>query len=100
MGKVLPSTSMGRNGLPVATSACPSVHCRMSLGCASICEVGLDSGMMIGCGQWLCIVSTICWVNNPDLPDTPISTVGLALLTTSCSEGQSALKSQSVNDAL
>ena len=41
-----PNRSTGSNGDPVATSALPSVHSRMSAGVASATDVGLDSGMI------------------------------------------------------
>ena len=53
---VAPPYSTGANGLPVATSARPSVQRIRSAGTASALEVGLDSGMMIGrssCGRHL-----------------------------------------------
>ena len=48
MRTVLPSISTGGNGLPVPTSARPSVQRNKSAGVASACDVGFDSGKMIG----------------------------------------------------
>ena len=48
MRTMRPSISTGGNGLPVPTSARPSVHRKRSAGVASAFDVGFDSGKMIG----------------------------------------------------
>src|SRR5215213_3283087 len=78
-----PPYSTGSNGLPVATSARPSVHRIRSAGTASALDVGLDSGMMIGRSTVDAICRTIDSVNAPGWVDVPMSMVGLALATTS-----------------
>ncbi|CJW30427.1 Uncharacterised protein [Streptococcus pneumoniae] len=45
---VTPLYVTGSNGLPVATSALPSVHSIKSAGFASASGVGFDIGKMIG----------------------------------------------------
>ncbi len=47
-GMLRPFTVIGGNGEPAATSARPPVQSARSCGRASLREVGLDSGMMIG----------------------------------------------------
>ncbi|MNE67104.1 hypothetical protein D3C80_1626940 [compost metagenome] len=84
----------GSNGLPVATSALPSVQAIMSCGVASTRDVGLDSGITIGRAQCLCISRMISSVNNPVWPDTPIRISGLTLRTTSSRESTSLSVSQ------
>ena len=71
----LPLTSTGANGLPVPTSARPSVQRNRSAGAASDCEVGFDSGKITGCGVWRAISRTISSVNAPGCALTPASTV-------------------------
>ena len=85
---MIPPCSTGSNGLPVATSAAPSVHAIRSAGIASALEVGLDSGMMIGRGQCASISRTICSVNAPDWVEHPISIVGRTCRTTSARPGR------------
>jgi hypothetical protein len=71
-----------RNGLPVPTSARPLVQRSRSAGVASLRETWLESGKMTGRATAPAIVRTTSSVNTPGWPDTPISTVG-AFLTTS-----------------
>src|SRR5512140_2353816 len=79
----LPPYTTSGNGVPVATSARPRDHLRISSGGASAFEVGFDSGKMIGQGQCADISRTISSVNVPGWVDVPISMVGCALNTTS-----------------
>src|SRR4029453_9286366 len=77
------SCSTGRNGLPVATSARPSVHRIRSTGTASAFDVGLDSGMMTARSTGDAICRTMPSVNAPNWVEVPISIVGFAFATTS-----------------
>src|SRR5215213_1859643 len=80
-----PPYSTGSNGLPVATSARPSVHRIRSAGTASAFDVGLDSGMMIGRSTVDAICCTMRSAKAPDWVEVPISIVGFAFTTTSAS---------------
>src|SRR5215217_881031 len=82
-----PPYSTGPNGLPVATSARPSVHRIRSAGTASAFDVGLDSGMMIGRSTADTICRTIDSLKAPACVDVPISIVGFACATTSARFG-------------
>ena len=85
MGMLRPSRVTGAKGLPVPTSARPSVHSIRSCGLASARDVGLDSGKMIGRSVCWAIWRTIASVKAPACIETPISVVGLALTITSSS---------------
>jgi hypothetical protein len=78
-----PVVAGGWKGLPVATSARPSVHRIRSSGTASAFDVGLDSGMMTGRSTVDAICRTMSSVNAPDWVEVPISIVGFAFTTTS-----------------
>ncbi len=82
---VLPLSSTGPNGLPVATSAWPSVHASRFAGVCSASTVGLDIGRTIGRAQCACIERTTSSVNAPVTPDVPTSIVGCRFSTTSAS---------------
>ena len=84
MRYVVPSRSTGPNGLPVATSAAPSVQARMFSGVCSASTVGFDIGRTIGRSQFACIERMTCSLNAPVTPDVPTSIVGWRLSTTSC----------------
>jgi hypothetical protein len=75
----------GGNGLPVATSARPSVQRIRSSGWASHVDVGFDSGMMIGRSVCSAICRTIASVNAPAWVEVPMSIVGRTFATTSAS---------------
>ena len=47
-----------------------------SAGSASHCDVGLDSGMMIGRSVWAAMSRTIASVNAPAWVEVPINMVG------------------------
>ena len=59
------AVSTGANGLPVATRARPSVQSRTWAGVASVREVGLESGKMIGVGVASAIARTTSSVKTP-----------------------------------
>ena len=81
-GMCCPFTFIGGNGEPVATSARPPVQSARSCGRASLREVGLDSGMMIGRCACAAICRTMSSVNAPVAVDSPISAVGRTAPTT------------------
>ena len=66
----------------MATSARPSVQSDRSCGVASECEVGLDSGMMIGRFTADAMSCTISRVNAPRWVERPIKQVGRTRCTT------------------
>ena len=84
MRYVVPSRSTGPNGLPVATSAAPSVHSSRFVGVCSASTVGFDIGRMIGRAQCACIDRITFSPNAPVTPDVPTSIVGWRWSTTSC----------------
>jgi hypothetical protein len=47
-------------------------------GVASTCFIGLLNGKMIGAVQCVATAFMISWVNKPETPETPMSTVGFA----------------------
>ena len=61
-------------------SALPLDHCTTSAGIASMREVGLDSGKIIGRSQDAVIASTTSWVNAPNTVEEPSRMVGDASL--------------------
>ena len=65
IGKCLSPRTTGSNGLPVAMSAFPSVHSRMSAGSASHELVGFESGKMIGCSVFFAAARIVSSVNAP-----------------------------------
>ena len=80
--RVVPSTTTGSNGLPVATSARPSVHARTWAGVASQREVGFESGRMIGCGHVSAIARRIGSVKVLGVAVVPIRIAGRTAWTT------------------
>src|SRR5215472_9461445 len=83
---VTPSYSTGGSGMPVATRALPLDQGMMSAGMASMREVGLDSGRMIGRSTLADMASTTSRVNAPCTVDVPSRMVGPTLRTVSSSE--------------
>lgn len=77
-----PLYSTGLNGLPVATSARPSVHSKISCGWASWRRVGLLSGRTIGRSAYLAISRMISSEKALGLVDVPMRTCGLTCCTT------------------
>ena len=61
----VPPTTTGSNGEPVATTARPSLHVKMSLGVASAHEVGLESGQISGAAAADAIARIAGSVNAP-----------------------------------
>ena len=80
---IFPLRSTGPNGLPVATSASPSVQASRFAGVCSASTVGLDIGSTIGRSQCACIERTTSSVNAPVTPEVPTSIVGCRFATTS-----------------
>ena len=85
----MPSYSTGATGLPVVISARPFDHSSTSAGMASMREVGLDNGKIIGRSQDAVIASTTSWVNAPKTVEEPSSRVGEASLIASTSPTRS-----------
>src|ERR1700742_2377421 len=86
---MVPSYSVGATGLPVAISALPADHFSKSPGTASIREVGLDNGKIIGRSQDAVIASTTSWVNAQNTVELPSKMVGEANLIASRSPTRS-----------
>ncbi len=82
MRRVRPAWTTAGNGLPVETSARPSVHFTTSAGEASAWLVGFESGKTSGRSTWAAISRTTVSVKAPVAPDTPMSTVGCNARTT------------------
>lgn len=64
IGQILFFYIIGLNGLFVVISVLFLVQVIMFCGVVFMCDVGLDSGIMIGCGQCLCILWMIFFVNS------------------------------------
>jgi hypothetical protein len=77
-----PPMSTGPNGLPLATSALPSVQRSTSAGVASHFDVGLDSGNTIGDLARAAMALIACSVKAPWVPLVPIRMVGATWRTT------------------
>ena len=73
---VRPSNSTGSKGLPVATTARPSLQASTSAGMASEFAVGLDKGKMIGLCVRAAISRTAASLNAPGWPLVPMRIVG------------------------
>ena len=74
---------IGAHGLPVATSARPSVQAIRSAGFASARAAGLESAKMIGRSVCAAISFTIASVKLPPAVEAPIRIVGFTRRTTS-----------------
>ena len=78
-----PACRTSSNGLPVATSALPSVQAMRSAGWASHLEVGFDSGKMMGRSTCRAISRTTSSLNEPNCAAVPMSSVGCTCFTAS-----------------